>query len=276
MPDVAQQPSRKRLIAFGVLAVLFGLAAVAPRPFMAPMIVTLWAGDAGEMRSHELHGIINSFLLWSTVVAVALHGMRRHRATVGALWALMIIGVLPLVGMLALSGVPAEFIPIVAVILVMGIALFFVHPVPLRDKVRSAHGVSPVLLGLAAVAAIPLLAFASGQYSMHLQAISGDQHHEFGHWLAMGSFALSISALAFITAARVSGYKTAGWFVVVATSLYAVGSLVLPAVHGSVVTSPWGTIWALAALAWAAGFAVVMTRNVEATAPTIRPAVAPS
>jgi hypothetical protein len=276
MSDVAHQPSRKRVIAFAVLAVLFGLAAVAPRPFMAPWIFTLWAGDSGDMRSHELHGTINSFLLWSTVVAVALHARKRHRVTAGALWALMIIGVLPLMGMLALDGVPSEFVPIVAVILVMGIALFFVHPLPLRDKLRSPQGVSPVLLGMAAVAAIPLLAFASGQLSMHLQNISGDEHREFGHWLAMGSFGVSIIVLSFITAARVAGYRTAGWFVVAAMSLYGVGSLVQSAVHGSVVASRWGTVWALTALAWSAGFAVAMTRNVEAPAPTITPAVAPS
>lgn len=276
MSDVARRASRKRLFAFGVLAVLFGLAAIGPRPFMFPWILTLWAGDAGDMRSHELHGIANSFLLWSTVIAVALHVRKRQRSTVGALWALMVIGVLPLVGILALDGAPAEVMPIVAVILAMGIALFFAHPVPLRDKFRSAHGTSTALLGMAAAAAIPLLVFAAGQYSLHLQHITGDQHREFGHWLAMGSLAISIVVLSFITAARVSGFRTAGWFVVAATSLYAAGSLVLPVVHGAVVASPWSTPWALAAVVWASAFAVLMERSAEAPTTTVAPAIAPS
>jgi MFS family permease len=276
MSETVKQPSKGRLIAFGVLAVLFALAAVGPRPFMSPWIVTLWGGDAGDMRSHELHGIVNSFILYATLVAVGLHVLRRHRQQVGALWALALVGIMPLGPMLALDGVPTDVRPIVAVIFVLGVVLFLVHPVPLRDKFRSAHGMSPALLGLAVVLAIPLVVFAAGQYSLHLQNVAGDEHREFGHWLVMGSSSLAIVVLSFITALRVSGFRTAGWFAVATIGFIAVGSLVLPAVHGSAVASAWATPWAVLALVWAAAFAVMVQREDVPAAAAAAPAPAAS
>jgi hypothetical protein len=78
----------------------------------------------------------------------------------------------------------------------------------------------------------------------------------YGHWSAMGGFALSVVALGFISALRTAGgWRLLAWGSGLVLSIYGVASLIVP---GD--ASAANTVWAVLAAGWGLAFIVVAER----------------
>jgi hypothetical protein len=116
------------------------------------------------------------------------------------------------------------------------------------------------LLGLVAVAAVPLLAFAAT--NIQLQATVLDEHAGMGHYGFMAAFAFTVVGIGLLASLRPEGWRLAAWI-----------AGVLPALLG--LTSSLDLIWAVAAIAWGAAFIVAteVSKNKERSVVGVRGAV---
>jgi F0F1-type ATP synthase assembly protein I len=118
----------------------------------------------------------------------------------------------------------------------------------------------PMLLGLAAVAAVPAVFYARRMVSAqrrHLppsDAVSNGLHH----WTVMATLALLVLLLAVLAAARTSGWRIPAVSASIATGAWAISCLLAPAAAAG----SQGHVWAWAALLWAAATLGVVVRPV--------------
>jgi hypothetical protein len=112
---------------------------------------------------------------------------------------------------LLLGDLPAELVPILAAVLVVGILAFLAHPSRLRDRLRPVGPASLTMLGMLALAAIPLLVYGFNQIAIYRASGPGDEHWEFGHWIIMAVYAFAVLPIAAIAGLRVSGWRSPAW-----------------------------------------------------------------
>jgi hypothetical protein len=86
------------------------------------------------------------------------------------------------------------------------------------------------------------------------EALEAIEHY--GHWSAMGAFAISIVVSALIAASRMPGWHLTAWSTVAVVAVYGVASLVFPKD-----ASAKGGLWGVLAILWAAAFVVVSVRE---------------
>lgn len=240
---------RWRLIAFWVLVVLLLFLHLGERPQMLAFVVTAF-GDAGELASHEMHLFGQGVFAWAIVGAV-LASLRRPARQVGAAWVYGVGTVLAFAFFVAFADLPPEVVPILIGAIGIAALAFFAHPSSLRAKFTPTTRPSPALFGLAAVAAIPLVAYAVGQLNIHLGSGAHDEHYEFGHWIVMAVVALLPLVFALVAASKFSGWRVPLWTAGLMTLALGVGSLGISAV------SQLSTVWALLAIVWGAAFVAV-------------------
>jgi len=180
--------------------------------------------------------------------------------------------------------------PIVVLFIVIPIALIALHPAR-RQILRPHLRVSPPMLALALVAALPLAAFAVAEVRLGFDAsgpgraafdslpddLDEDEFEEeldrrlrrltdsveefetarhYGHWSAMGGFALSVIALAWVASLRpAGGWRLLAWGAGLVLSIYGVASLVAPND-----ASAADGVWAVLAVGWGIAFIVVTER----------------
>lgn len=133
-----------------------------------------------------------------------------------------------------------------------------------RDFFRSFRGsrVSWLLLALVAVAAVPLLAFASA--NIRLQGTVPDDHAAMGHYGFMAAFAFTIIGVSLLASLRPDGWRLTAWVAGLLPILLGVTSLVYPGVSSSL-----GLSWAFAAIAWGAVFAAAGELTKDAASPKL-------
>jgi hypothetical protein len=262
------RPSRRRLISFWIIAVLFLFLLLGeflmemPGYFLVP--VTVWGGwgFSAEMTHHSVHTFMVSLTLWAAVAGVAFQ-TRRPQQQIGAAYTYAIVGFVTLAAMLALGAVPSEAVPILLGAMVFAVITFVVHPSPLAAKIRRLAKPSVVLGGLVLVAAVPLLIFAFGSsaFAAWFASGPGDEHYDFGHWAFMGIYPIVTILLAAVATMKVSGWRVPGWTAAVFVFGHGLVSLVVPS------ASALGTIWALLAMAWGIAFAAAV--EMEARKPAL-------
>jgi hypothetical protein len=272
--DETSGPTRRRLITFYVTLGVFVLGVVGGAGIeQATWLFTMWGGGGSELATHEIHMMGHSIIMWAALAAAAMM-VRRPAQQIGALWVLALTAGLPLVAVLAYGSLPPEIVPVVAVIIVLAVVVFAAHPAPMRDKFRPTAGASPLLLGLVALAAIPLLAYAVGQLRLQLGGVAGDEHFEFGHYLAMAAYTIGFLLIGGAAALKLRGYRFAGYVAAAYVGWLGLASLVIPRFVESRAASPVSRGWALLAVAWAVVFAITVamrTRPLEHETPASAP-----
>ncbi|HZJ52080.1 MAG TPA: hypothetical protein VFF07_14860 [Actinomycetota bacterium] len=276
-----------------VLASILFTALLTPLPYL----VLGWFVELGPNElSHRVHEISFGALFVLPLVGLVAQ-LRRPDTKVAPMYQVL----LPLATtIVVLALVAGQGNPSMIVFVVMPLLIILFHPA--RPQVlRPSLAPSPLLLGLAVLATVPLLFFAVGQLRVSREAgriapqvfdslpedatdaevdralkraASGEAleavEHYGPHWSAMGAFALSIVASSFIAASRAPGWRLTAWTTAAVTILFGVASLVFPAD-----ASALGGLWAVLAILWGVALVVLSARESSA-APDVAPIPASS
>jgi hypothetical protein len=228
-------------ISWGLLIILcvglFGLASPLLRYFFVGLI------DPGALGTHLYHDFLGSALIWAIVIAMIVQ-VRRPEAHAGSM--LQTVGIwlaLFLAAVLSAFSIPPFF-----VFLALALIVAALHPA--RAELLSWRGFrEPVLAGLTAVAAVPLVLYAVEQIGLQLSTSPHDPHTEFGHWMLMAAYALTIVFLGLVSATRPSGWRTPALTAGLLAVLMGLVAVLNPG-HASSI----GVVWGLVAVVWGAGF----------------------
>lgn len=119
------------------------------------------------------------------------------------------------------------------------------------DLFRSGRPrLSRPMIALVAVAAVPLLALALS--NIGLQRSAPGDHAALGHYGYLAAFALTIVGIGVVSSLRLAGWRLSVWIAGLLAVALGVASLALPDVEGAL-----GTVWAVSAMAWGAGYIAV-------------------
>ena len=281
--EIAGQRSNAQLVKRGffvVLVVAFILftALLTPVPFLIlGWFVQLGPGET----SHRVHEIAFGALFVLPLVGL-VGQLRRPETKIAPMYQVVIPLLFTIFVVAVLAGEPD---PSMALFLVFPLLIVLLHPARAR-LLRPKFSFSPLLLALALAAAIPLLFFAVDQLRVSAEAgriaprvfdslpedatdaeveralqkaASGEALEaieHYGHWSAMGAFAISIVVSALIAASRMPGWHLTAWSTVAVVAVYGVASLVFPKD-----ASAKGGLWGVLAILWAAAFVVVSVRE---------------
>ncbi|MDQ3661594.1 MAG: hypothetical protein M3454_11135 [Actinomycetota bacterium] len=272
-------PAVKRVV-FVILVLAFILFTALLTP--VPYLVLGWFVEVGpNQTSHKVHEIAFGALFLLPLVGLIAQ-LRRPENKIAPMYQILLplATTIVILVLVAGQGDPSVVVFVVAPLLILGL-----HPA--RSRVlRPALAPSPLLLGLAIVATVPLLAFAVGQLRVSAEAArvapqvfdslpqdateaeaqkalervaSGEAleaAEHYGHWSVMGAFALSIVGGSFIAASRPPGWGVTAWSTAAVTILYGVASLVFPAD-----ASALGGLWAVLAILWGIALVVLSMRE---------------
>ncbi len=199
-------------------------------------------------RAHRTHDVTYG-LLFTTLGLGLVAQLRRPAGNVaGMVMALVPSGSLLVAGVLA-DNVDAvfKFNPLRYAAAITAVAVL-VHPAG-RAFFGSfrASCVNPVMLALAAVAAIPLVGFAST--NIDLQRTVTDEHTFMGHYGFMAALSLTIIGVSVLASIRPDGWKLPARVAPLLTGGLGITSLLYPNAASSL-----DTPWVLAAIAWAVAF----------------------
>jgi hypothetical protein len=264
---------RARRIAFVVVSALFLVMHLVLSPL--PYAVLGWFLKPGVV-SHRIHEICFGLLFVLTAAALIAQ-LRNPERKIAAMYQVIVPLYLIILSVLVIDRV---LDPVVFAFIVFPIVLVLLHP---ARKRLFGPGVRPntLLLGAVAVAALPLIVFAVGQVREGAQAAklapqvledlpdnASDKQVEdalaavastskeleavrhYGHWSAMGAFAVSVVALALVAAVGIPGWRLPAWSAAIALVVFGAASLFASG-DASSLTMPW----AIAAIAWGVTFA---------------------
>lgn len=253
---------RWRMITFWVLMAVLLFLHAGENPAMLGWLVGAFGGfPVGAGATHEMHWFTLSAFTWVMVAAILIN-LRRPATQVGAAWTYGLGTVLAFSLVLALADLPPEIAPILAIAIVIAVLAFFAHPSSLRAKITPVERPSSTLFAMVAIAAIPLVVYAIGQLQIHMGSGAGDEHFEFGHWVAMAVVAIVTPALGVVAASKVSGWRFPLWSTGFLVLALGIGSLGITAV------SQLQTGWAVLAIVWGAVFISLGEREARSTTRT--------
>jgi hypothetical protein len=269
---------RARRIAFVVVSVLFLVMHLVLSPL--PYAVLGWFLPPGVV-SHRIHEICFGLLFVLTAAALIAQ-LRNPERKIAAMYQVVVPLYLIILSVLVIDRV---LDPVVLAFIVFPIVLVLLHPARKR-LFRPEARPNTLLLAAAAVAALPLIVFAVGQVREGAQAAklapqvleglpdnASDKQVEdalaaaattareleairhYGHWSAMGAFAVSVVALALVAALRIPGWRLPAWSAAIALIVFGAASLFASG-DSSSLTKPW----AIAAIMWGIGFALATER----------------
>lgn len=221
------------------------LAAAMTVMFLPELLVTLVTGFTAEMGAelgeHRLHimGI-------AAVVGVFLLGLAAQvyqpKKRVAAMWGAFLIILTVSLGTVGYGvGRPEEVLPFMAV---TGIALL-AHPAG-RNLLRRGRTYSPAMLGMLAIAVIPITAFVVNQQTL---TMGGDGHAVMGHYVMMTGLVIAPLAYGIFAAFGFTGWRLAAWLTGFPIAYFGILSIAFPTQAGSI-----GMIWGAAAIVWAVVF----------------------
>jgi len=275
---------RARRIAFVVLIVLFALMHLQ----LSPMVFAIlgWFLEQETAVSHRIHETAFGFVFVVSFVGLLVQ-LRRPERKPAAMYMVAVPIWLLATAVLVVDQTPD---PVVFTFIVLPAVLIALHPARTRI-LHPARRPSTPMLGLALVAALPLTAFAVVEARLGFEAsevgraafegLSDDLDDEefeeeldrrlrlatdsaeeletarhFGHWSAMGGFALSVVALAVIASLRpAGGWRLLAWGAGLMLALYGIASLIVPND-----ASAANAVWAVLATAWGIAFIFVTER----------------
>jgi hypothetical protein len=265
-----------RRIVFGGLVAIFALAHLFLSPL--PFAVLGWFLEEEGIQSHRVHEICFGMAFMLSLAGLVML-LRRPDRKVAQMYQVAIPLLLVAAAYII---VDRAFDVIVLFFAATPLVLIALHP-GRALLIRPPINLKPALVGLAIAAAIPFLAFAVREFNTGFEASrvapqaleslpdnaseeevdqalreATDSRAEFevarhyGHWSAMGGFALSIAALAGVAALGVPGWALPAWSSGLAAMGYGIVSLVFPEDASAALPA-----WAVLAIAWGVAFIVV-------------------
>ena len=285
--ETAPRAGRVRRVAFFAVLILFGMMHIFLTPL--PFAVLGWFLEEGVV-SHRIHEIVFGFTFAISLFGLLTH-LRKPELRVAQMYQVLIVCWLLVAATLL---VDALLDPVVIAFLVLPAILVLLHPAR-RQMLHPTVNLSRLLALIVAVAAIPLLYFAFTEFRTGLDASriapevlesvendlgddatddefeaeyraqlrdATDSNEEFeaaqhfGHWSAMGAFALIILGLAGVGALRPTGWRVPAWCAGLSAILYGSASFANPGDASSATG-----VWALLAIAWGVAFIIATERE---------------
>jgi hypothetical protein len=200
----------------------------------------------GHFRSvhHRVHDLTFGFTFGTAAVGVLAQLRAPAKNISGQLMALIAVVSLVLTSALTNSWVFAP-LPIFGALILLATIL---HPTgQVFFKSFSLSRMSRPMLALVIVAAVPLLAFTSRNIGLQRTVIN--DHAALGHYGFMAAFSLTVIGAGLLASLRPDGWMLTAWITGLLPALLGLISLVYPNLDSSL-----GPVWALAAIAWGAGF----------------------
>lgn len=250
--------SKVKPFVFYLSLTLAAAMTVAFLPELLASLVTGFTAETGaELGEHRLHimGI-------AAVVGVFLLGLAaqvyRPKKRVAAMWGAFLIIVTVTLGTILYGvGRPEEVLPFMAV---TGIALL-AHPAG-RNLLRRGSTYSPAMLGMLAIAAIPITAFVVSQQTL---TMGGDGHAAMGHYVMMTGLVVAPLAYGIFAALGFTGWRLGAWLTGLPVAYYGILSIAFPLQAGST-----GLVWGAAAIVWAVAFVTIAEYSRRSESATFR------
>lgn len=242
------------LIGLMVALMASGLNSVLPGPFAQMTHFT--------EPHHRVHDLTFGFLFAPAVIGILVQLRRPAKNVAG-----MMMALIPWVALLLAAVLSGSFGPVILFNpsrLAIVVTLFTALLHPSGRAFFTSFRLSLInwnLLGLVAVAAVPLLAFAAT--NIELQATVADEHAGMGHYGFMAAFSLTVIGVGVLASLRPEGWRVTAWVTGVLPVLLGITSLVYPNV-----ASRLELVWAIAAIGWGVLFIAAgeVTRHKESSA----------
>ena len=258
------------------LALLLTLAAAGFNGLMVflMMLEVDLPGAFGQMthfqeRHHRIHDLTFGFLFIPAIVGILAQVRRPVNNVAGQVMALTpTVSLLVVLLISALAGDARMLQPPWVTVGAAALIALGLHPAG-RDFFSSfrASLANRMMVALVVLAVVPLLLFAAT--NLRLQVSVVDDHASAGHYGFMAAFGLTIIGMGLLASLRPDGWRLTAWVAGLLPALLGLVSLIYP------VTSSLSPSWALATIAWGAGFVVTAERSRHAEAPSTFSAAAP-
>ena len=214
-----------------------------------PMQFTYAAWLPGyEVADHRVHHVMIGTMLLLLSVSIAAQLFRPAKRVGAYLLAAVLIGSIAVAtvvgeGVAALSELAIFIVPVA----VLGL----LHP-GLRSFRLARERVDTRMFALAAVAAVPLFAFAALQLNLHLTLV--DEHVAFEHYIMMAGGTVTIGLGALLASFRPVGWRFLAYSIAIMMVMVATASMVFTdAVQGT----NFGVAGGALAVLWAVSFVAV-------------------
>jgi hypothetical protein len=236
----------------GVIVLLMNAA-----PDVLPGALAQMAHFGDEL--HRIHDLAYGFV-FTVGVGGLIAQLRRPAQNVAG----MAMALVPWAGLLLAALLSDSYSSIVErnpwyPLAVVTVITALLHPAGRRFfRSFDVTGINWPMLALVGVAAVPLLSFAST--NIRLQETVADEHAGMGHYGFMAAFSYTVLGAGLLASLRPDGWRITAWTTGLLSALLGVSSLLYPDVSSSLDLG-----WALAAIAWGAGFVAtaVLTLTVE-------------
>jgi hypothetical protein len=242
-PSEVGRRSRRRLIAFNVLAVLFGTSA-AIGLFGAGIIVAWFDAEGGGI--HRVHDVGFGVLAGVFLTVGFLAQLHAPERKVSVRYQIVAAGVAAMVaGLLASdpgNGLFVLLMPVGQLAIMVAI-----HPAGMA-LMRGRGSFSPILAVLAVAGAVPLVWVSLTWARLQRAGLDTDSHVEKGHWTIMSAMAIAIVLVASLSSLKLSGWRITAWCAGAGAFLYGLASLIFATMPGANVPYPgsqggrWGVV----------------------------------
>lgn len=252
-----------------VLALLITLAAAAFKG-LAVFAPALIGGviDMSQMHfvgaEHRTHDLTFGILFAPAVIGILAQFRRPSKNVAGQVMALIPSAglLLTLLLTLVLTNNTRVLQPPWVMVMAAALVATMLHPAG-RDFFRSfkVERANRGMLALVIVAAVPLLVLAAT--NIGLQGTVTDSHAGLGHYGFMAAFGFTVIGVGLVASLRPDGWRLTAWVAGLLPAMLGVTSMMYPEA-----TSSLGLVWALAAIAWGAGFVAAAELTKDAKRPT--------
>lgn len=221
-------------------------------PFLAFPLLG-WFDPALAQNTHFLHDLAFIGLVLVGVIGMATQLYKPKQRIAGLQQTLIVFGAfLATMAGITLAGDPeilAEA-PFFAILFGPAVVAALLHPAGRKLlRTRTADRFSPVLAGVAIVAAIPLAIYGFNQFGLHW---SGDEHAVINHYAGMVVYTGVIVALGILASLKPAGWRIPLFSAAGMALALGIASIVLPTIPSGV-----GIAWGSAAILWAIIFVIV-------------------
>lgn len=221
---------------------------------LLPLVIMAWYVDIGPHRFHDLNFLA---MVWLGLLGLLVQLFEPADRVNAAVVPVLVMG--PLAIMALTTGSPIAMLPVVFTAL--GFVVLALHPA--GRSVLQLEPVTPVdrgLLGLVALAAIPLTVYAVTEFSR--QYAVADEHAAFVHYGAMALVSAMIVVFGLLATVRRRDWRFAAWAAGGLAVYLGASSFTFPSYASSA-----GPFWGGLAVAWGVGFvaAAEVTRGRTAT-----------
>lgn len=263
LATAAEQPSKRRRIAFRVVATLVALFILAQQIFGLMELVLMWlpAETVAEMFEeetsfivlHRAHFMAIGILAWAIVPSMLVQLRKPERRV--APMVLVVAIALGATIVYGLSGTLSEWlVEEIAMVVVPVTLVVLVHPS--RDRLFSKPSFDRRLAGFAALAAAPWLVYIVDNAWTQFTNAAGDTHAEMEHWATAALMGIVIVVAAFLGSSDHPGRGLTAAIAVGGSVIFGAHSLVFPGLASSL-----PTFWAVLAILWGIGYGAMSIRR---------------